>query len=980
MRTHKLRARIGKTTLALVPLLILEVLSGCGSSSSSPTPPPSNPVPTITSLSPATAIAGEAAFTLTVAGTGFVSSSIVQWNGSNRTTAYSSSTQISAAISATDIANTGTANVTVVNPTPGGGTSQAFAFATNNAVPAITSLSPSSAVLGAAGFALTVDGSGFLPTSAILWNGNSRAATYLSATQLTTAISATDLAAVQNAVVTVVNPAPGGGPSAGVVFAVNAPAPAATSISPSTAAAGSAGFTLSVYGNGFLPGSTIQWNGSVGQPPIATTWVSANQLTVPIPAADVAFAGDTGVTVVNPAPGGGTSGSATFTITGNIPSNVSFVAPNGSDMNPGTIADPFLTIQKCASTVSSGSICAIRAGTYRETVTPNSGVTITSYNGEPVIVDGSDPVTGWTAYQGSIYKTSVALLSGDANQIFVGDQMMTEARWPNGNDLFHVNWATLGSGTTDTEAVDPNLPNNDWTGAKIHLWSGSDPWDPLTGTITASSTGQLTFTLDGAGYPGYVEPVPGGYYYLYRSLGALDAPNEWFYDSSAGILYLWAPSGVNPASLKVTAKQRQFAFDLSGDSNVTVEYINLFATAINMDPSSTNNTLNGINAKYLSQFTDLVDLPGWPTSDEVENSSNSGIVLGGTGNTLENSAIAYSAGNGVSLLGNNNTVTNNLIHHVDYAANYCSGINFAGGIGSNDEVNYNTVYASARFNIGLMSSTSEDISYNNLYDAMMVSRDGGEIYASFDSQSLGSAGGTQIHHNWFHDTQSLIPGPADNYPLSGIYLDEDTNGLNIYQNVFWNDEYSSVLLNFSNDGITAPNNNIVENNTVPDINSTGYIWTNLNTPCGTTDVLNNLVLVPVFQNGTVVCPASNNGSSAPGATQMNSTVQVGCNFVGCSSESPPAISAGSVAASIAVQPYSMTVGAGQQVTFTVTGAGSPTLTFQWQRNGTDITAATDASYSLPSAASAADNGSVFTVTVSNSIDSVTSNPAVLTVE
>ena len=78
-----------------------------------------------------------------------------------------------------------------------------------------------------------------------------------------------------------------------------------------------------------------------------------------------------------------------------------------------------------------------------------------------------------------------------------------------------------------------------------------------------------------------------------------------------------------------------------------------------------------------------------------------------------------------------------------------------------------------------MSATSEDISYNNLYDAMMVSRDGGEIYASFDPQFLGSAGGTQIHHNWFHDTQSLIAGPADNYPLSGIYLDEDTNGLNI---------------------------------------------------------------------------------------------------------------------------------------------------------------------------------------------------------
>jgi hypothetical protein len=728
-----------------------------------------------------------------------------------------------------------------------------------------------------------------------------------------------------------------------------------------------------------MPGSTVEWNGSVGQPPIATTWVSANHLTVNIPAADIAFAGDANVTVVNPAPGGGTSAQASFTISGSIPGNVSFVAPNGSDTNPGTIADPFLTIQKCASTVSSGSICAIRAGAYRETVTPNSGITVTSYDGEPVTVDGSDPVTGWTAYQGSIYKTNVSLLSGDANQIFVGNQMMTEARWPNGNDLFHVNWATLGSGTTDTVAVDPNLPNIDWTGAKIHIWSGSDPWDPQTGTVTASSQDQLTFTVDGLPFPPYIVPQPGGYYYLYRLLGALDAPNEWFYDSSAGVLYFWAPGGVNPGTLNVTAKQRQFGFDLSGDSNVTIEYINLFATAINMDPSSTNNTLNGIDAQYVSQFTDLPDQDGYMGSSWYVYTSTSGIVLDGTGNLLENSVIAYSAGNGVSLLGSNNAVTNNLIRYVDYSANYSSGITFTANVGSNNEVNYNTVFADGRFGIDFMNGTNEDLSYNNLYSAMMVSRDGGEIYASLSNQSLGSAAGTEIHNNWFHDTQSLLPGPADNYPLPGVYIDNGANGFQIDQNVFWNDEFSSVLLNFAAPGIAWPNNNVVENNTVPDINTTAYLWTNLSTPCGTTEMVNNLVLVPVFQNGTVVCPATNNGPSAPGATQMTSPVQIGCNFAGCSSEGPPAISAGSVAASIAVEPYNMAVAAGQPVTFTVTGAGSPTLAYQWQRNGSDITGATNASYTLPAAA-AADNGAIFTVTVSNSIGGVTSSPAVLTVQ
>ena len=92
-----------------------------------------NPVPTATSLSPSSATAGGAAFTLTVTGTNFVSGSTVQWNGSARTTSFVSSTQLTAAISASDIATAGTVSVTVANPSPGGGTSGALTFTINPA-------------------------------------------------------------------------------------------------------------------------------------------------------------------------------------------------------------------------------------------------------------------------------------------------------------------------------------------------------------------------------------------------------------------------------------------------------------------------------------------------------------------------------------------------------------------------------------------------------------------------------------------------------------------------------------------------------------------------------------------------------------------------------------------------------------------------------------------------------------------------------
>jgi hypothetical protein len=58
-----------------------------------------------------------------VNGGGFVSASKVNWNGSPLTTTFVSGTQLTAAITASDIASAGTASVSVVNPTPGGGIS-----------------------------------------------------------------------------------------------------------------------------------------------------------------------------------------------------------------------------------------------------------------------------------------------------------------------------------------------------------------------------------------------------------------------------------------------------------------------------------------------------------------------------------------------------------------------------------------------------------------------------------------------------------------------------------------------------------------------------------------------------------------------------------------------------------------------------------------------------------------------------------------
>ena len=101
-------------------------------------------VPTIVALSPDSGVTGSA-FTLTVTGTEFYpeflqKSSVVRWNGSDRPTTWVDNRHIMAAISASDVSVPGVAMVTVHNPTPGGGTSNAVPFRIRAPTPVINAI------------------------------------------------------------------------------------------------------------------------------------------------------------------------------------------------------------------------------------------------------------------------------------------------------------------------------------------------------------------------------------------------------------------------------------------------------------------------------------------------------------------------------------------------------------------------------------------------------------------------------------------------------------------------------------------------------------------------------------------------------------------------------------------------------------------------------------------------------------------------
>ncbi|HTP38826.1 MAG TPA: PQQ-binding-like beta-propeller repeat protein [Steroidobacteraceae bacterium] len=214
---------------------------------------------TLTALSPSSTVASGPAFTLTLTGTHFTPQSLVQWNGSARPTSYTSSTQLTAQITAADIATAGT--VPVVVSDSGYGTSNALNFTIQPAVLGISAISPAKVSAGNAAFTLTVLGSAYTATSVVQWNGTARPTTYVSDHELLAQIGAADVASIGSAQITVHDPASAVGTTAAQTLSVVAVSKDAVSFQMNTAHTGAVSFDNLVFPTG------PSWSVDVGGTP-----------------------------------------------------------------------------------------------------------------------------------------------------------------------------------------------------------------------------------------------------------------------------------------------------------------------------------------------------------------------------------------------------------------------------------------------------------------------------------------------------------------------------------------------------------------------------------------------------------------------------------------------------------------------------------------------------------------------------------------
>jgi hypothetical protein len=276
-----------------------------------------------------------------------------------------------------------------------------------------------------------------------------------------------------------------------------------------------------------------------------------------------------------------------------------------------------------------------------------------------------------------------------------------------------------------------------------------------TGYVVSHAAGStsIVFDMNDQGYSGLEANYPNTPFYLIANpaqpsnLALLGAPGEWFHDKTNNVLYLYDPKGGSPSANgdTIEIKRRDYAFDLSGVNNSGLSYITLlniriFAATITTDtqagdggtasglagnsssfttvgrgdthtnliyPAPSNHIiLDGITAKYVNHFYDDM---GWPGSQWTQ---NSGIVLSGSYQTIQNSVVDASDGNGILCLGKNNLVKNNVILNTN-----CFGANAAAITTGAAEYNYD-----CRITGNTISSTGFDgIHANHLYSSNATS-------------------------------------------------------------------------------------------------------------------------------------------------------------------------------------------------------------------------------------------------------------------
>ncbi len=495
-----------------------------------------------------------------------------------------------------------------------------------------------------------------------------------------------------------------------------------------------------------------------------------------------------------------------------------YVAPNGSDNNPGTIDSPFQTLDHARSVVSglvnsmSGDIVVnLRGGTYNlnqplqfgagDSGANGYNVIYQAYGNEIPVISGGQTITGWSQHDSgkNIWQASVSS-SLQTRQLYVNGTRAVRARSTTGLPGTITQTAT-GYTTTDTSLQIWSNPgdiefvytgggaNNQGNWVEQRCGVSSISGNASSTTITMKQPCyDNAYTRKQANNQNITNPT-----YIENNYTLLDQPGEWYLDHAASTLYYIPRSGEDMSSATVVAPTLETLVSGNGVHNVQFTGIT-FAYATWLRPSG-NDGFAEIQANYC--YTGTAgggELPEGNVSFQAASSlrfeRNTFIHLGNAGlrlwNGSQNNTVIGNVFTDISASGieigdvanpnatgsaqdSGNTVTDNYIH--DLPVEYHGGVGIFAGYVAHNTISHNeianTPYSGISEGWGWgapPSFANSNVIQNNLiYNIMQLLLDGGGIYVLGQTNQPGSTISGNYIHNQGHEYGALYPDEGSSY-------------------------------------------------------------------------------------------------------------------------------------------------------------------------------------------------------------------------
>ena len=533
------------------------------------------------------------------------------------------------------------------------------------------------------------------------------------------------------------------------------------------------------------------------------------------------------------------------------PPRTVFVAPDGSDANPGTKSQPFATLPRAMAAVRdmrSGDLppgaatVYLRGGTYavREPIvfTPeDSGtaaapVTIASYRDEQPVLSGGERLAGtWERVPGKPYwKLDTARRGADVPRtLFINGQSRDRARTSNwGEKPLRAEGREPGG--------DPRQALRYFEGDVDPAWTNPTDidvvllcsWTPTIHRVKEIVPERRTIRFFSS-HNRTVDFWERNFrYYLSNVFEALDQPGEWYLNSKTGALYYYPLPGEDMAKAEVVApvmRSNMVAFAPDLKNGKTVDHLHFRGLAfrhLDGDMDKHNGVYRqghmyltaAVAAKGLRhasfehcEFSQLgeyaLELADGCSDVTVRQChfwdlGAGGLQLGVT--DLPTLLAGQKAGHPITV--ERLTIDNNLIHRLGTLWHGCYGI--VNRFASNTRITHNEMFDMHWDAIGLDArwdwkgekhSSGTVVAYNHLHHlGLRYHTDAAGVY------QFGPLD-THIHHNLIHDVVAY-PG---NCGYAGIYLDEQSRGAVVENNLVVNTEWHAYFQHKGTDNLIRNN-------------------------------------------------------------------------------------------------------------------------------------------------------------------------------